>query len=143
MITAGCLISIEIFEEIGGFREDFFIDNVDLEYSLRLKKNRKVSLITTVCGMEHEAGNSKYKKWFGINISSSNHNSFRRYYMARNHVILSREYFFCFPYFILKLNYFFFLSLIKILIVEGNKTEKIIASLKGLKDGFLFRSKSN
>jgi len=141
LITAGCLLSIETFNKIGGFREDFFIDNVDLEYSLRLKKNGKVSLITTECGMEHEAGNSKYKKWLGINISSSNHNSFRRYYMARNHVILSKEYFFCFPYFILKLNYFFFLSLFKILFVEDDKGKKIIASLKGLKDGFLYRSK--
>ena len=38
LITAGCLLSIEAFNKVGRFREDFFIDNVDLEYSLRLKK---------------------------------------------------------------------------------------------------------
>lgn len=143
LITAGCLISINAFNRIGGFREDFFIDNVDLEYSLRLKQNGMVSLITYDYGMMHDAGAPIAIKILGMRITSTNHNIIRRYYMARNHIILSKEYFLKFPYFILKTNFFFMLSIIKILLVENDITLKIQASFRGLKDGIIFKSKYN
>jgi rhamnosyltransferase len=141
LITSGCLLSIKAFNEIGGFREDLFIDNVDLEYSLRLKEYGKVSIITKKWGMRHKAGDPKTKKFWGISLVSSNHSSLRRYYMARNHVILSKEYIFRNPYFILKLNIFFFLSLISILLAEDNKISKLSASFKGMLDGVHYTSK--
>ena len=143
LITSGCLLSINAFSEIGGFREDFFIDNVDIEYSLRLRKNGKVCLITKDWGMQHKAGDPKIKKLGFLKIVSTNHNSFRRYYMARNHIILSKEYFIRFPYFIAKLNYFFILSLLKIVFSEDDKKNKIINSLKGVNDGLFYQSNKN
>lgn len=141
LITSGCLLSVNAFTEIGGFREDFFIDNVDLEYSLRLRKNGKISLITKEWGMKHKAGDPKIRKFSIFKMVSSNHNSFRRYYMARNHILLSKEYFIRFPYFIAKLNYFFILSLLKIVFAENDKKNKIINSLRGIKDGLFYPSK--
>ena len=138
LITSGCLLSVNVFFEIGGFRDDFFIDNVDLEYSLRLRSNGKISLITKEWGMKHKAGDPKIKKFGVFKIVSSNHNSFRRYYMARNHIILSKEYFIRYPYFIAKLNYFFIISLLKIVIAENDKKNKILNSLQGIKDGFFY-----
>ena len=141
LITSGCLLSIKAFSEIGGFREDLFIDNVDLEYSLRSKEYGKVSIITKKWGMRHKAGDPKTIKFFGISMVSSNHSSLRRYYMARNHIILSKEYMFRNPYFILKLNIFFLLSLISILLAEDNKIPKLSASFKGMLDGVHYSSK--
>ena len=138
LITSGNLLSIKAFLEVGGFREDFFIDNVDLEYSLRLRKHRKVNLISRKWGMFHKTGDPVTKKVFGIPVGSSNHSASRRYYMARNHVLLSKKYLFRFPYFIMKLNYYFIISLIQLMIVEDNKKAKMIASLKGMKDGLFF-----
>jgi len=139
LITSGCLLSMNAFYEIGGFREDFFIDNVDLEYSLRLKRYGKISLITKKSGMNHQVGNPKTKRFFGFNMVSSNHNSHRRYFMARNHIILSKEYLFKNPYFITKTNFFFILSLFQILLLENNRKTKILASLKGIINGFLYK----
>jgi len=141
LITSGCLLSIKTFIEVGGFREDFFIDNVDLEYSLRLRKNGKICLITKKYGMIHKAGTPKIVKIIGLTLISSNHNSIRRYYKARNHIILSKEYWFKYPYFIAKANCFFILSLIQILLIDDNKKVKITASIKGIKDGILYSSK--
>jgi rhamnosyltransferase len=138
LITSGCLLSIEACLELGGFREDFFIDNVDLEYSLRLRKNGKVLLLTKAEGMQHKPGDPGIKNYFGIKLESTNHNRTRRYYMSRNHVILTREYFFRFPFFISKLNYFYLASLLKIILVDDDKKAKIIASIKGIKDGLFF-----
>lgn len=142
LITSGCLLSVNAFYEVGGFREDFFIDNVDLEYSLRLKKYGKVSLITKKWGMRHKAGDPRTKRFFGLNLVSSNHNSGRRYFMARNHVLLSKEYLFKNPYFIAKANYFFVLSLILILLIEDDKKAKLLASIKGIIDGLLYKGLS-
>lgn len=136
LITSGCLMSIDAFSLVGNFRDDFFIDNVDLEYSLRLKKNGKVSLITNEWGMKHSPGHPLIKKIFGIEIMSTNHNSLRRYYMARNHVILSRSYLTNFPYFIAKLNFFFCLSIFKILLIEQDRIAKLRSSFKGILKGF-------
>jgi rhamnosyltransferase len=140
LITSGCLISIAAFNEIGGFREDFFIDNVDLEYSLRLRRNNWISLMAKKPGMRHKAGSPRTKRFLGFNVISSNHNVFRRYYMARNHVVLTREYLLKYPYFIMKLNYFYLLSILQLLVADDNKKAKISASLKGLKDGMIYSS---
>ena len=141
LLQVACYLS-KVFFEIGGFREDFFIDNVDLEYSLRLRKHGKVSLISKKEGMKHKVGAPKINNIFGINLVSTNHSRIRRYYMSRNHVIMSKEYLFLFPYFIVKLNYFFFLSLLKIVLVDDDKKAKISASFKGIIDGILYSSKS-
>lgn len=140
LITSGCLLSVEAFTLIGGFREDLFIDNVDLEYSLRLKKYGKKLLISSECGMYHDPGRPKSQTVFGIKITSSNHNSFRRYYMARNHLILSKSYYYREPYFIAKSTYFFLLSLLQMVVVDDNKLSKIFSSIKGIVDGAFYSS---
>jgi rhamnosyltransferase len=134
LITAGCLLSMKAFNDIGGFRDDFFIDNVDLEYSLRLRKNKYILLLSTECGMLHEAGNTLTKTYFGMKVSSSNHSVLRRYFMAKNNFVLTGLYLLYAPYFILKMNYFFTLSILKLLIVEDNRAKKMLATASGISD---------
>ena len=141
LITSGCLLSIDAFYYIGGFREDLFIDNVDIEYSLRLKRHGKVSIISRKYGMSHKVGSPKMIRLFGVNIISSNHDRLRRYYMARNHMILVKEYLVRNPYFIAKASYFFILDLIKLLLVDDDKLNKISASVKGIIEGVFYSSK--
>lgn len=143
LITSGCLYSILAISEIGGFREDFFIDNVDLEYSLRLRKNKYVLLNTSECGMVHQAGTPENRQFFGKSVSPSNHNVFRRYYMARNHIIITKEYLMRFPYFIAKTNLFFLISILEILLFEKDKKLKLVTSYEGLKDGLSYSIKEN
>jgi rhamnosyltransferase len=132
LITSGCLISTEVYNLIGKFNESYFIDNVDIEYSLRVRKAKFILLITKKPGMIHKAGDTLTKKIFGFEFESSNHNSLRRYYMTRNHFCLSKEYFYKFPFFIMKLNIFFFLSIISMLIIEKDRKNKLKSILKGL-----------
>jgi len=138
LITSGTLLSLDVFNTIGGFREDFFIDNVDLEYSLRLRKNGKVLLITNDVCMIHDPGAPVVKKILGLRIISSGHSIDRRYYIGRNTVLLTRAYLFRFPYFIAKKNFFFFLSLIQLLIAEDDRKAKLTASFRGILDGIRY-----
>ncbi len=143
LITSGTLISLDAFIQIGGFCEELFIDNVDLEYSLKLKKNGYYSLISTKCGMQHKPGNYISKNIFGLRVESSNHSSFRRYFMSRNNFFLTKKYILLFPYFILKMNFFYILDLVKMILVEKNRNSKIKSTLKGTYDGLFFKNLKN
>lgn len=140
LITSGCFVPVRVFLEVEGFREDMFIDHIDEEFCLRLKKYGKVALISSKLGMVHEAGNIKKILLLGITFSSSNHSSLRRFYMSRNHVVLIKEYFFLNPIFIIKSSVFFFIELLQMLIVDDNKKQKLVATLKGLYVGITYSS---
>lgn len=135
LITSGTMISLKAFIEINGFCEKLFIDNVDIDYSLRLKINGYISLISIKCGMLHKPGDCISKKFLGINIESSNHNEFRRYFMSKNNFILTKKYIFYFPFFIFKMNFFYVLSLLKMILVEKNRQGKVKSTLTGAYDG--------
>ena len=55
-ISSGSLINIDIFNKIGKMREDYFIDQVDNEYCLRLKVNGYKIVILNGIDMEHKIG---------------------------------------------------------------------------------------
>jgi rhamnosyltransferase len=136
LITSGCMIRIEAFRSAGGFREEFFIDNVDLDFSLRLRKAGWINLISAERGMSHKVGEPVCRKFLGLTITSSGHNSIRRYYMSRNHVIMTRDHLANFPYFIARLNFFYILSVFGFLIAETDRRSKLASSIRGLRDGF-------
>lgn len=69
-------------------------------------------------------------------ISSSNHNAIRRYYMARNHVLICRRYWKDYPMWVLKKTFMFCGSVIKLMVVEDNIKEKTFNTIRGLKDAF-------
>ena len=135
VITSGALLAIAVFKEIGKFRDDFFIDSVDFEICLRAKKNGYHNIMTRRPCMKHKAGQLKTLKIGGFTITTSNHSAFRRFYMAKNHVKITKEYFFSFPFWILKKNFFFIKSFVEMLIVDNNRKAKINSTLKGLLDG--------
>jgi rhamnosyltransferase len=135
LITSGCLISIAACRSAGRFREDFFIDNVDIDFSLRLRKAGWINLISAEQGMSHTVGDPVCRKLFGFKITSSGHNSMRRYYMSRNHVIMTRNYLSSFPYFIARLNFFYLMSVLGFLIAESDRRSKLKSSIRGLCDG--------
>ena len=115
--------------KVGGFNEDYFIDSVDFEYCLRIIQNGyKVAVFDGVT-IKHDLG--EQKKSFGIRYFS--HNKLRNYYIARNHVDISKKYFTAFPYFILKKNMFFILHISKVIFLERD-AEKIRYLIKGIKN---------
>jgi rhamnosyltransferase len=140
LITSGTLLSLAAFQEVGIFREDFFIDRVDFEYSLRLKIRKYVNLLSPEFAINHRLGQMKYKKIFLFTIKSTNHNSIRRYYMARNHVIISKLYFLHFPLWIFKKHFFMFQILLQMIIVDDHKLLKIKNSCKGFADGLFYKN---
>lgn len=129
IIQSCAIFRKEAVEEIGGFNEDFFIDSIDFEYCLRLREKKwKVGIYDGVV-IKHELG--KIKRKYGFSFYS--HNKIRNFYIARNHMVLTRRFFLKFPEFIIKKNIFFILHFLKLIFLERDK-HKIKYFLLGLKD---------
>jgi rhamnosyltransferase len=94
--TSGCLTSISIFKRVGSFRDDLFIDFVDVEYCMRLKESGYRVIISPKVGMQHPLGYYRSDKLYNFLRGRSmvtNYPPLRHYYWTRNGIVLSKEYF--------------------------------------------------
>ena len=92
VMTSGNFLNLDIYKKIGKFKEEYFIDGVDIEYCLRLKKNGYRVLRLNEIEMIHNLGNIKYKKFLGKELLCLNHNYLRVYYRVRNYNYIRKEY---------------------------------------------------
>lgn len=131
--TSGNLVKTKVFKDIGYFREDFFIDSVDHDFCLRIKK-RNLKMIK-ICGVKllHSLGNTRTINFLGKKINCSNHSALRRYYITRNRCIMRNLYSDEKEY--IKYDRKTFINEnIKIIFFERDKFNKIKMSIKGYKD---------
>ena len=90
--TSGNLISIDSFKSIGKFREDYFIDYVDIEYCFRLIQNNYKAIQVNSIYLDHEEADMKQINLFFRKVYPYNHSPFRYYYKTRNLCYLIKEY---------------------------------------------------
>jgi rhamnosyltransferase len=135
-MTSGSLMRVEIFNKIGLFVDELFIDAVDYEFSLRLRREGYVVDESTEALLLHSPGEPCVirvgdRRLFQI----SNYGPVRRYYQERNKIWVIRRYFRDFPYFCLKLMMFSSKDIIKIVLAESNKVQKLRMFARGVGDG--------
>ena len=73
-------------------REDYFIDQVDNEYCLRLKVNGYKIVILNGIDMEHKIGKIELRKIFGREICIYHQSPMRYYYRTRNLLFMIKDY---------------------------------------------------
>ena len=88
LIASGCLIPMSVLDKVGGMRDDFFIDYVDIEWGLRAKSLGWQSWGVFAARMSHSLGDSA-GKFMGINYSIRS--PLRHYYTMRNAVWLCQQ----------------------------------------------------
>jgi rhamnosyltransferase len=91
VITSGSLLSLASYREVGGFRDDFFIDYVDTEYCWRARARGFRVIKTRKHLMSHAIGKPSRHRLLWMTKWTTNHPPDRRYYIARNYTILARE----------------------------------------------------
>ncbi len=94
LITSGTLASLSLFEKIGLFREDYFIDSVDHEFSLRARAHGYRMLISCRPLMHHSIGAGVEHASRFRHFLSMNHPPIRKYFIARNALMTAKTYFF-------------------------------------------------
>ena len=86
IISSGSLIPIVVLDEVGGMKEQLFIDMVDIEWGIRAKRRGYDSFVAPKVIMRHSIGDEYVS--FGkrkINL----HTDFRNYFIVRNSVYIS------------------------------------------------------
>lgn len=91
-MTSGNLLNLSVWQKIGGFRDDFFIDMVDWDYYCRAMVNGYKVITLNQVHMQHSLGEMKTGKILGREIIIYNHDFKRKYYQVRNGLIVYRQY---------------------------------------------------
>ena len=134
VMTSGNIINLEAYQKIGGFKDWLFIDCVDFDYCLNLRKHKYEIFRLNYVRLQHSLGNGIYKKVLFKQMYSLNHSPTRRYYIVRNRHYLYDLYKDDFPdYCKLELSRTRKEAL-KILLCEDKKFEKLKAMHRGYRD---------
>jgi rhamnosyltransferase len=140
VLTSGSLVSIHAYEAIGGFREEFFIDCVDHEFCLRARAHGFHVLITAKPVMEHGIGHLTEHQLLWKKVGTPNHSPARQYFLARNSLILAREYRHTEPRWIIKYLWSWLKLITVIFIFEEKRFLKVKNTIRGCFDGILGRT---
>ncbi|MGL4864544.1 MAG: glycosyltransferase [Cetobacterium sp.] len=134
-ISSGSMIKTEVIEKIGYFMEEYFIDEIDTEYSMRILANNLKILVTSKAKLFQKYGNKTKKNYLFIPIYITNHSAIRLYYKYRNFRYTILKYKEILPEQVYFLKKHKFLNFIRVLLFENDKALKLKYILKGLKDG--------
>ncbi|WP_165817890.1 glycosyltransferase [Microbacterium sp. Gd 4-13] len=99
VIQSGMLIPATVLDEIGPFRADFFIDLVDTEFELRVRRAGLLTVAAPSAHLDHQLGQQYERRILGLRLSLPGvppvitvSTPFRYFYRVRNRVILNKEY---------------------------------------------------
>lgn len=87
LISSGCLIDLQRLDDTDGFDETLFIDNVDMEWCMRMRARGRRLLGVPTATMQHEIGARLQRLPWPMGETAV-HPPFRLYYIMRNRVLL-------------------------------------------------------
>ena len=134
-ITSGNLVRVSLFDAVGLYDESFFIDSVDFDFSLRLRRAGHAIHRVPAAVLGHQLGEAReipslWRRYY------SEHSPLRRYYISRNVLYMVERYLFRFPLFILKLAAAHLLELVLVGFFDPRPGESYQAALRGVGDFF-------
>jgi rhamnosyltransferase len=132
-MTSGSLTNLVAFDELGGFREDLFIDRVDNEYCLRARRRGWRVVQQQDAVLLHRMGHLR-KATFPVRCWVTDYSPVRRYYMVRNHLEVRREYGREFPGWMAIERRYWRKELVKIMLAEPHRLEKAKMMTRGWLD---------
>jgi len=139
-LTSGALMTAWIFDRIGYFASEYFIDSVDFEYCFRIRAAGYLIADSRQAVLLHAAGYAKRTVSFlGFSFRPTHHSAMRRYYMSRNRLVLYRKYFRVFPGWVLQSMYDSLRETIKCFVAEQDRVPKFRSFLLGTWDGLTGR----
>jgi rhamnosyltransferase len=138
-MTSGSLMPTWVFDKIGWFASEYFIDFVDWEYCARIRAAGYLVADSREATLLHAAGDPTRAKFLGMSFQPSHHSAMRRYYIARNSIVFYRRYFRVFPWQILYSAYWQVRGTLKCFVLEQDRAHKFRNFLRGVWDGLTGR----
>lgn len=133
-MTSGSLLAVGAYQKVGRFRDDFFIESVDTEYCLRLRKHGYRVIVSCDPLMIHAAGRMEEHSFLGRKVLVGNHAPWRYYFMVRNFLMTVRKYFFAETKWSLWSFRCLIVMILKVCLYEDNRGKKLEFMALGLFD---------
>ena len=130
-LQSGSLFSRTAFKDVGLFDEAFFIDYVDFEFCLRLRKHGFRLIEATQAPIFHRVGMPTRHTFLGMACTVFNHSPLRRYYAARNRLSVYRRYLFSDPRWIGHDMWSWFKEIVKLVLFENDRLGKLTYMARG------------
>lgn len=86
--SSGCMIRREVFETVGAFREDYFLDCTDYEYCARIISAGWRVFTCPAATVLHRPGDVTRRQFFGRTVLVSNYPAERLFLLSRNGFVL-------------------------------------------------------
>jgi rhamnosyltransferase len=135
VITSGALFSVEAYRQLGGFREDFFIDYVDTEYCLRAIEAGLRIVVDCRAELEHRLGARREVQLGPFKLYPTFHPPARWYTISRNRIHMIRSQGLTNPHWLIYEAIASIFITFRMLLTESQKMSKIRAILQGTYDG--------
>ena len=132
-ITSGNLVRVSLFDQVGLYDEGFFVDCIDFDFCLRLRRAGHLIHSVSAARIHHEVGESVNVP-LAMRRYYARHSPVRRYYMYRNYMFLVERYLFSFPLFLLKLGLGQLLLLLLIGLFDTHALSSYRAIARGIRD---------
>lgn len=84
VISSGSLVRCDAIRRVGLPRKDLFIDFVDYEHCLRLRRGGFLIAVVKRCVMPHTIGQPRTVRFLGCSLAWITHKPWRDYYKVRN-----------------------------------------------------------
>jgi rhamnosyltransferase len=130
-LQSGSCFSSSALKDVGMFDESLFIDYVDFEFCLRLRKCGFRIIEATRAPIYHRVGTPTEHPFLGMTCTVFNHSPLRRYYATRNRLCVYRRYLLSDPRWIGHDMWSWFKEIVKLLLFESDRLEKLAYIAKG------------
>lgn len=139
LISSGMCFPVNVYDLVGGCDGTFFIDMVDHDLCLKASLEGVALYMTSQPIMVHSVGEKTAHKVLSKRLYASNHSPLRRYYYARNTVVVFKRYLFARPAMAIRHASRMVKTSILVLLFEKEKMRKLFAMLRGVFDGAIGR----
>jgi rhamnosyltransferase len=91
VITSGMLVRREVLDAAGPFRDEFFVDWVDNDFCLRIRRQGVRIVQDTKTLLPHSIGDRREHRVGPVTIKVLRYSPWRHYWITRNGLVLIRE----------------------------------------------------
>lgn len=135
VITSGMLLRRDCLKKVPGFREDFFVDYVDVDFCLKLRRAGVRIVRDLSQQMPHSIGDIRVHRFLGREVKVGHQAAWRHYWNTRNGVVLIREHIRRNPVWAVANAMFLARWFAYLVLFEPKRRTHAAAYLKGLLDG--------
>ncbi len=134
-IASGSLIPLPVLERVGTMREDFFIDFVDVEFALRVRRAGYDVVAVRDARLRHRLGAYEERRLFGRLIAVTHHSAERRYTQYRNRMRTMRLHGRAVPALLRSEVRAIAVDMLRLTLFETDRWRKLRATLRGAAAG--------